>query len=209
MKAEWKKDEKQFYMPKTSPSEIIIPGFKFFTIKGKGNPNESFFGEYIGVLYSLSYAIKMSPKANLTPENYQEYTVYPLEGIWDISEEAKAKKISQFDKNDLVFNLMIRQPDFVTNDFAHEIIERTKKKKPHVLLDNVIFTNIEEGRCVQMMHFGSYNDEPASFEIMNNYCEKNRLSRDTKQHREIYLSDARRVAPEKLKTVLRIKVSKK
>ena len=209
MKNDWKKDEKQFYLPKTSPAEIIIPGFNFFSIKGKGNPNDDFFGEYIGVLYSLSYGIKMSPKANIAPPNYSDYAVYPLEGTWDISEEAKAKNIAQFDKNELVFDLMIRQPDFVTIDFAQEIIERTKRKKPHVLLDKVIFTNIEEGRCIQMLHLGSYDDEPGSFEIMNRFCENNGLIRDSRQHREIYLSDARRVAPGKLKTILRIKVCEK
>jgi hypothetical protein len=206
MKSDWKKDEKKYYLPKTTPTEIVVPAFNFFSLKGKGNPNDDFFGEYISVLYSLSYAIKMYPKSNPKPECFVDYSVYPLEGIWDISEEAKAKNISQFDKNDLVFDLMIRQPDFVTNEFALEIIEKTKKKKPHALLEKVVFSNIEEGKCLQMMHFGSYDSEPASFDIMSKYCEANSLTRETKQHREIYLSDARRVAPEKLKTVLRIKL---
>jgi hypothetical protein len=206
MAHEWKKAEKKYYLPGTKPEMIKIPSFNFFSIEGMGNPNDEFFAEYIGVLYSLSYAIKMSPKKGLVPKGYFEYVVYPLEGIWDISEEAKLKPISQFDKNTLVFNLMIRQPEFVTNNFALEIIEKTKKTKPHELLEKVKFVSIEEKECVQMLHVGSYDDEPASFKKMEEYCEENNFSRESKRHREIYLSDARRVAPEKLKTVLRFKI---
>jgi hypothetical protein len=209
MKLDWKKDDKQFYLPKTIPIEIKIPALKFFSIEGSGNPNDDFFAEYIGVLYSLSYVIKMSPKASFAPKDYVEYTVYPLEGIWDLKEEAKTKTMTHLDKNDLVFNLMIRQPDFVTKDYANDIIERTKKKKPNKLLDEVTFGIIEDGRCLQMMHLGSYDNEPASFQIMQDFCDNNGLIRESKQHREIYLSDVRRVAPEKLKTVLRFKVGDK
>ncbi|RLD31979.1 MAG: hypothetical protein DRI73_07790, partial [Bacteroidetes bacterium] len=131
MKHEWRKKEKEIYIPKNKPALITVPSYKFFMIEGKGNPNDDFFAEYIGVLYSLSYAVKMSPKKGYSPKDYFEYTVYPLEGVWDISEEAKKNKSDHLDKNTLVFNLMIRQPDFVTTDFALDIIERTKKKKPH------------------------------------------------------------------------------
>ncbi|MEI7594161.1 MAG: GyrI-like domain-containing protein [Bacteroidota bacterium] len=206
MKHEWKKNEKQFYLPKDKPETIVIPKFQYFSIQGKGNPNDDFFAEYIGVLYSLAYAVKMSPKQGFAPSNYFEYTVYPLEGVWDISEEAKAKPIQEFDKNTLVFNLMIRQPDFVTADFANEIIEKTKKKKPHELLDKVKFECIEEGTCVQMLHNGSYDNEPASFKAMEEYAKTQKLTRISHIHREIYLSDARKVTPEKLKTVLRFQV---
>jgi hypothetical protein len=209
MKLDWKKDDKQFYLPKSTPVEIKIPAFKFFSIKGSGNPNDDFFGEYIRVLYSLSYAIKMSPKASIAPQDYVEYTVYPLEGIWDLKEEAKTKPMPHFDKNDLVFELMIRQPDFVTKEYALDIVERTRRKKPHKLLDEVTFTIIEDGRSLQMMHSGSYDNEPVSFRIMHEFCENNGLIRESKQHREIYLSDVRKVAPEKLRTVLRFKVADK
>lgn len=209
MKHEWRKKEKNIYIPKNKPEFITPPSFKFFMVKGKGNPNDDFFGEYIGVLYSLSYAIRMSPKAGIAPQNYFEYTVYPLEGVWDISDEAKMKYTGQLDKNALIFNLMIRQPDFVTNEFAQEITERTKKKKPHKLLEKVKFKAIDEGECVQMMHLGSYDNEPESFKQMEKFCKENNLIRKSKQHREIYLSDVRKVKSEKLKTVLRFKVKNK
>jgi hypothetical protein len=206
MKHDWKKNDKQFYLPKNKPETIIVPKFNFFTIEGKGNPNDEFFAEYIGVLYSLSYAIKMSPKQGFSPENYQEYTVFPLEGVWDIDEEAKKNYTGTLDKNALIFKLMMRQPDFVTPEFALEAIARTKKKKPHPLLDNVKFEAIEDGLCVQVLHEGSYDNEPASFLKMKEFAEANHLKRISMLHREIYLSDARKVAAEKLKTVLRFKV---
>ena len=151
----------------------------------------------------------MSPKSSSAPKDYVEYTVYPLEGIWDLTEEAKTKPMTQVDKNDLVFNLMIRQPDFVSEEYARSIIEKTKKKKPHKLLDEVIFSMIEDGRSLQMMHLGSFDNEPESFRIMEDFCDKNGLIRESKQHREIYLSNVKKVAQEKLRTVLRFKVGDK
>lgn len=206
MKHEWRKKEKLFYLPKTKPELIDIPSFNYFAIKGKGNPNDDFFAEYIGVLYSVSYAVKMSPKSGFNIKDYFDYTVYPLEGVWDISEEEKQKGNKQLNKDELIFNLMIRQPGFVSKEVAEEIIERTKKKKPHKLLDEIEFVNICDGKSVQMMHLGSYDDEPASFKMMEDFCDNNGLFRESKQHREIYLSDARKVEAAKLKTVLRFKV---
>lgn len=206
MKHEWRKHEKNFYVPKAKPELVNVPAFNYFTIEGAGNPNDEFFAEYIGVLYSLSYAVRMSPKSGIAPSDYFEYTVYPLEGVWDINEEAKKNYTGELNKDDLVFNLMIRQPGFVTKEFAQEIIEITKKKKPHELLGKVKFSTIEDGKCVQMMHLGSYDSEPVSFKLMEEYCNENNLVRKTKKHREVYLSDVRKVAKEKLKTVLRFKV---
>jgi hypothetical protein len=206
VKQEWKKNEKHFYLPKEKPEIIAVPRFKFFSIKGKGNPNDEFFGEYIGVLYSLAYGVKMSPKQGIAPAGYMEYTVYPLEGVWDIDEEAKLNYSGTLDKNTLVFNLMIRQPDFVTDEFANEIIARVKKKKPHELLEKAKFEIMEEGNCIQMLHSGSYDTEPASFKKMDLFAAEMNLKRSSHTHREIYLSDARNVDPEKLKTVLRFKV---
>jgi hypothetical protein len=209
MKHEWKKNEKQFYLPKNKPELITIPKFKFYTIEGKGNPNDDFFSEYIGVLYSLSYGVKMSPKKGIEPKGYFDYTVYPLEGVWDISEEARKSFNGTINKNDLVFKLMIRQPDFVDNDFALQILEHTKKKKPHDLLEKVKFEEIIEGNCIQMLHLGSYDNEPESFRIMEKFAENDNYKRKTMTHREIYLSDARKVSPDKLKTVLRFSIEKK
>jgi len=145
MKHEWKSAEKQFYVPKEKPEVITIPAFNFFTIEGKGNPNDDFFAEYIGVLYSLSYAIKMSPKKGLAPKDYYDYAVYPLEGVWDLTEEAQKAYNGSFDKNDLVFKLMIRQPDFVNKEFAMQMMEITRKSKPGLLLQQVKFEEISEG----------------------------------------------------------------
>lgn len=209
MKHEWRKKEKDFYLPKNKPINIRIPEFKFFTIDGKGNPNSEIFPKYIEVLYSLSYAVKMSYKKGIEPKGYFDYTVYPLEGIWDISEEVKKSFNGKIDKNELIFKLMIRQPDFVDEQFASFIMEETKKKKPHEFLDNVHFEKIIDGNSVQMMHLGSYDNEPKSFKIMEDFAEANNLKRLSKIHKEIYLTDARKVAPEKYKTVLRFKVDKK
>ena len=203
MKHEWKKADKALYLPPNQPQTISVPELSFFTIEGHGNPNDDFFTEYVGVLYSLAYAIKMSPKQNLAPADYFEYTVYPLEGIWWTDQPIDQKPL---DKNRLSFKLMIRQPTFASKDFADEIIDRTKKKKPHDLLDKVKFETITEGLCVQMLHLGSYDDEPASFALMEQYAAAQNLRRVSLEHREIYLSDARKVAADKLKTVLRFQV---
>lgn len=208
-KQEWKKDEKQFYVPKNKPEIIHIPRFKFFTIEGKGNPNDDFFGDYIATLYSLAYAVKMSQKKGIEPKGYFEYTVYPLEGIWDLQDEAKKNFTGTINKNDLQFKLMIRQPEFVDEQFALHMLELTKKKKPNPLLHIVQFEEITDGDCVQMMHLGSYDNEKTSFIAMEQFADSQNYKRIEMTHREIYLSDARKVSPDKLKTVLRFKAAKK
>lgn len=208
MKHEWEKAEKQFYLPANKPELATIPAFNFYTIEGAGNPNDKNFAEYIKVLYSLSYAILMSPKKGVAPDGYFGYTVYPLEGMWDFTEEARRTYCGTFDKNDLVFKLMIRQPAFVDTSFAFKILEFTKKVKPHELLETVKFEEITEGNCIQMLHLGSYDSEPASFRQMEQFAEQMNFKRLAKTHREIYLSDARKTSTDKLKTVLRFGVEK-
>ncbi len=205
MKKEWRKHEKQLYLPKDKPVIIEVPKFNFFTIKGKGNPNNDFFAEYIGVLYSISYAVRLSYKWDNPPLGYYDYTVYPLEGVWDIADKSINEK-GIINKNNLVFEIMIRQPEFVTEDLARTIIEKTKKKKPHKLLDEIELKSIEEGKCVQMLHKGSYDNESKSFDMMGTFCKENNLKRISMKHREIYLNDARKTETEKLKTVLRFSV---
>ncbi|WP_160692514.1 GyrI-like domain-containing protein [Clostridium sp. C2-6-12] len=207
MKFEWKKQAKELYMPKEKVQLLTVPEFNFFMIKGKGNPNHEQFSEAIGVLYSLSYAVKMMPKSGITPEGYFEYTVFPLEGIWDMSE--KGRQEATIDKNEFIYTIMIRQPDFVTKEIAEKAIEIVKKKKPHPLLEEVIFDKIEDGLCIQILHVGSYDDEPGSFAIMKKYCEENNLKRVFKNHREIYITDARKTEKNKLKTILRYRVKPK
>lgn len=204
-KHEWRKKEKDLYIPKNKPIEIEIPPLKYFTIEGEGNPNDEGFSKYIEALYALSYGIKMSPKRDDAPEGFYDYTVYPLEGFWDISKEAKLES-RVFNKDDLVFKIMIRQPDFVTEEYALEIISYVINKKKLPLLKKVKFETIEEGSCVQILHVGPYEDEPASFEKIELYCRENNLERKFKTHKEIYLSDFRRVSKDKLKTVLRVQI---
>ena len=206
MKYEWKKNDKNMYLPKNIPALINVPSLPFFTISGKGNPNDKEFIDAVGVLYSLAYTIKMLPKKGVKVDNYYDYTVFPLEGVWDLSEEGRQKEY--LDKNELVYTIMIRQPDFVTLEFANEIIEIVKNKKPNSLLDHVKFEKIEEGPCVQMLHLGSYDNESSTFEVMQQYCNQNNLKRISLTHREIYISDPRKVEASKLKTVLRFKVEK-
>lgn len=207
MKFEWKKHAKELYMPKEKVELLSFPEFKFFMIKGKGNPNDEQFSEGIGVLYSLSYAVKMMPKSGVTPEGYFEYTVFPLEGIWDMTE--KGKQEDTINKNEFVYTIMIRQPDFVTKEIAEKAIEIVKKKKPHPLLEDVIFDTMEDGLCVQMLHVGYYDDEPHSFQLMKKYCEENNLERASHNHREIYITDARKTEKDNLKTVLRYKINRR
>ena len=206
MKYEWKKQDKTLYLPKELPETISVPAMKFFTLNGVGNPNSEKFGEEIGILYSLSYAVKMLPKKNILPQGYFEYTVFPLEGVWDLMDSAKMSDV--LDKDSLMYTIMIRQPDFVTDEIAEMVIEKTKDKKPNELYDKVEFETIEEGLCVQMLHKGSYDSEPESFARMERYCAENKLQRISKRHREIYLTDARKTAAEKQKTVLRFNVAR-
>ncbi len=207
MKYEWRKKEKSIYLPKNKPELINIPTYQFLTLSGKGNPNSDFFSEYIGVLYSVAYAVKMNiKKVKNPPDGYQDWTVYPLEGVWDISEEAKLNADGTINKDDLVFDLMIRQPNFISPDFFNKMIDLTKTKKPHSLLDKVKFQKITEGKCIQMLHIGSYDDEPESFLQMEKLVSDLNLKRESKAHREIYLSDFTKVPVDKLKTVLRFQV---
>ncbi|MEM7298667.1 MAG: GyrI-like domain-containing protein [Bacteroidota bacterium] len=206
-KHEWRKKEKHFYQPKAKPEVVTVPAFKFVTISGEGNPNSPQFSECIGALYAVSYAIKMTlKKAEEKPAGYCDWTVYPLEGVWDLNEEAKQKYDGTFNKDDLVFKIMIRQPDFIEEAFFIKMLALAKAKKPNPYLGKVKFEGMEDGRCIQMLHIGSYDDEPASFQQMEEFAASEGLERLSKTHREIYLSDFRKVAPEKLKTILRFKI---
>ena len=206
-KYEWKKKEKNLYLPKAKPEIIDIPSFKFFTLEGKGNPNDEFFADYVGALYSLSYGVKMSYKKGIEPKGFYDYIVYHLEGVWDLTEKGREDYKKGFiNKEELLFKLMIRQPDFVDEAYAKFIVEEAKKNKPNALLNDVKFEEIEEGKVVQMLHVGSYDSEVESFKIMEEFVKESGFERAEKLHKEIYLSDARKVEAEKLKTILRFKV---
>ena len=206
-KHEWRKKEKKTYLPKSKPEVINVPAYQYLTIEGEGNPNSELFSGCVAVLYALSYAIKMTPKKmENPPKGYFDYTVYPLEGVWDINEKAKKTFNGKVNKDDFVYKLMIRQPDFVKENFFTQMLELVKVKKPHTLLDKVKFEKIKDGKSIQMLHIGSFDTEPESFKIMETFAGNENLKRISKVHREIYLTDFRKVPEDKLKTVLRFKV---
>lgn len=201
-KIDYKKDYKRFYVPRTEPEVLEVPVMPFITVSGSGDPNGEDFSRAIEALYSLSYAVKMSYKRDDAPAGYYAYTVFPLEGVWDLVDYDKPAT----DKNNLKYTIMIRQPDFLTEQGFAGFLERTKRKKANPFLERARFERLEEGWSCQMMHVGSFDDEPASFARMEAYCEANGYVRASKLHREIYLSDPRKTEPSKLRTVLRFSV---
>lgn len=203
MKYEWRKQEKQFYLPKDKPMLIDIPKANYLCIQGKGNPNKEDFSNRVAVLYKLSYTIKMLPKKGFIPKDYYDYTVYPLEGLWDLSD--KGKQSQQFNKDELLYTIMIKQPDFVNKEVLAKALDLINITS-NALFKDVYLKEIEDGLSVQMLHIGSYDDESISFQHMNTFIKENHLQRKTQVHREIYLSDTRKVKQEKLKTVLRYMV---
>lgn len=211
-KYEWRKQEKPLYLPKDKPEIVTVPEFQFLTVSGEGNPNGELFSECVNALYSLSYAMKMTlKKLSPPPKGYCDYTVYPLEGIWDINEQAKQNFTGEINKDDLVYTLMIRQPEFVDANFVEQMRalvseKNIKKKEINAKLPEVKFESLSEGKCVQMLHLGPFETESETFAQMEQFASEQGLTRLSKIHREIYLSDPRKVAPEKLKTVLRFSV---
>jgi len=176
---------------------IEVPAFSYFTIHGIGNPNSNAFGEYVSALYSASYAIKMSPKKKCAPKDYAEYAVYPLEGVWDLTEDGKQNYNGSLDKEKLSFTLMIRQPKFVDEIYAQSIIEKMRQKNTDILLGEIKFEKFEEGKCIQMLHIGSFDEERKSFEAMEAFAEHLSLKRAGHTHKEIYLSNPERVSKDK------------
>jgi len=201
---DYKKDFKDLYLPKNSPMIIEVPSFRFLQIAGQGDPNGEDFALATAALYSLSYAVKMSYKSNQVPVDYYEYTVFPLEGVWDLVDKTRAAT----DKANLAYEIMIRQPDFLDEVLLERFITETRRKKPNRYLDTVELTTIKDGLSCQMLHLGSYEDEPANFMRMLQFCENLGYQRSSLKHREIYLSDPRKTEVTKLKTVLRFPVVK-
>ena len=210
MAFDYKKEYKEFYIPKNKPSIVEIPKMNYIAVRGKGNPNDE-EGEYkktIGLLYGIAFTIKMSYKGTHKIDGYFEYVVPPLEGFW--WQDGRVG-IDYNQKEELNFISIIRLPDFVTKkDFDWAIEEATKKKKQD--FSKVEFLTYDEGICVQCMHVGSYDNEPATVELMHNYMEENGYIldiTDKKFHHEIYLSDPRKCNENKLKTVIRHPIKKK
>lgn len=206
MKLNWRREERTYYLPGPTPELIQIPTYKFFTISGSGNPNSEPFSQRVEALYAAAYGVRMSARQGVAPDGFFEYTVYPLEGVWDLREEARPNSDGTLDKDALIYTLMIRQPDFLTTSAAQTILDHVRRKKPLALLASVQFQEIEEGLCLQMLHEGSYDTEPKSFSRMESWVREHSLKRVGHHHREIYLTDARKMSPEQYRTVLRFPV---
>ena len=204
MAFDFKKEYKEFYMPPKKPSIVTVPKMNYIAVRGQGDPNpeESEYKQAIGLLYGIAFTIKMSKMGSHKIDGYFDYVVPPLEGFWW---QEGVIGVDYSRKDDFNWISVIRLPDFVTReDFEWAVEEATKKKKAD--FSKVEFFTYDEGLCVQCMHIGPYDDEPATVELMHKYMEEQGYKldiTDERMHHEIYLSDARKVAPEKLKTVIR------
>lgn len=204
MAFDYKKEYKEFYLPKAKPEIVTVPEMNYIAVRGAGDPNAE-GGAYkasIGLLYAMAFTIKMSKRSDHRIDGYFDYVVPPLEGFW------QQEGVDGFDnarKEDFQWVSVIRLPDFVKKeDFDWAVTEATKKKKQD--FSAVEFLTVNEGRCVQIMHIGPYDDEPKSVALMDAFIQAQGYENDfshTRLHHEIYLSDARKVAPEKRKTVIR------
>ena len=210
MPFDFKKEFKEFYMPKNKPEIVNIPKMNYIAVRGKGNPNDE-GGEYqkaVGVLYAVAYTLKMSYKTDYKIEGFFEYVVPPLEGFWW---QEGVEGIDYNSKSTFNWISVIRLPDFVTEkDFEWAAETAAKKKK--IDCSSAEFFTVEEGLCVQIMHNGPFDDEPATVAIMDDYIKQNGYVNDINEkrlHHEIYMSDARKVAPEKWKTVIRHPIKKR
>lgn len=196
---------KRLYFPKTAQI-IDVPPLKFAMIDGEGDPNTSErFQEAVGALYAVSYGIKMLPKKGTVPEGYFEYKVSALEGLWDMPE---GEGYDPSRKHLLRWTLMIMQPPFVTTELFTDVQAMQLAKKKEAAIGEVRFETLTEGLCCQMLHTGPFDDEPATFAKMQEYVDAQGYTRTKLGHHEIYMSDFRRTAPEKLKTVLRFGVER-
>lgn len=209
MAFDFKKEYREFYMPKNKPAIVDVPSANYIAVRGRGDPNEE-GGEYkqaISVLYSVAYTLKMSYKTEHKIEGFFEYVVPPLEGFWW---QEGISGVDYSDKAGFNWVSLIRVPEFITRaDFDWAVETAAKKKKIDCSRAELI--TIEEGLCVQILHTGAYDDEPATVALMDEYLEKNGYVNDfsdTRLHHEIYLSDPRKTAPEKRKTVIRHPIKK-
>ena len=204
MAFDFKKEYKEFYMPKSKPEIVTVPKANYIAVRGKGNPNDEggAYQQAVGILYAVAYTLKMSYKTDYRIEGFFDYVVPPLEGFWW---QDGVGGINYSDKSTFNWISVIRLPDFVTQkDFDWATGEAEKKK--HLDCSKAEFLTIDEGLCVQIMHIGPFDDEPATVSMMNAYLLENGYENDfsgSRLHHEIYLSDARKVAPEKWKTVIR------
>ena len=204
MAFDFKKEYKEFYMPKNKPEIVTVPQAKYIAVRGKGNPNEidGAYQKAISILYAVAYTLKMSYKTEHKIEGFFEYVVPPLEGFWW---QDNVDGIDYADKAAFNWISVIRLPEFITKkDFEWAVETASEKKK--LDCSSAEFLTVDEGLCVQIMHIGAFDDEPQTVTLMDEYIAQNGYENDiteSRLHHEIYLSDARKVAPEKWKTVIR------
>lgn len=209
MPFDYKKEYKEFYLPKNKPELVTVPPMNFVAVRGRGDPNRE-DGEYkraMGLLYGVAFTIKMSPKSAHRIDGYFEYVVPPLEGLWWMP---GTPGIDYTRKADFQWVSMIRLPEFVTREEFDWAVEEASRKKGEDYSQAEFFT-YDEGLCVQCMHLGPYDSEPATIALMDRFAAEQGCAldlSDTRRHHEIYLSDARRCAPERLKTVIRHPVTR-
>ena len=205
MPFDFKKEYKEFYMPKQVPAVITVPSMNYIAVSGTGNPNDE-AGEYkeaVGLLYAVAYTLKMSEKSGYEMKGFFNYVVPPLEGLW--WQQGSDEKIDYSRKDDFSWISMMRIPDFVSPDDV-EWAKQTATKKKGLDCSKVEFMNLDEGLCVQIMHVGSYDSEPETVRLMDDYLEAEGFKKDindVRRHHEIYLSDPRKAEPSKMKTVIR------
>lgn len=209
MAFDFKKEYKEFYMPKRKPEIVTVPTANYIAVRGKGDPNEEngAYKQAIGVLYAVAYTLRMSYKSDYKIKGFFEYVVPPLEGFWW---QDGIKGVDYSNKSTFNWISVIRLPDFVTEEDFKWAVETASKKK-ELNCSSAEYLTIEEGLCVQIMHLGAFDDEPASVALMDAFLAENGYENDItdiRRHHEIYLSDARKVAPEKLKTVIRHPIKK-
>ena len=206
MAFDFKKEYKEFYLPPVTPTLVDVPPANYIAVRGIGNPNDegSEYKDSIGLLYGIAFTIKMSKKGGRQIEGYFDYVVPPLEGLW----RSENGEVNYAHKEAFHFISMIRLPEFVSRaDFDWAVAEATRKKKTD--FSKVEFFHYEEGRCVQCMHIGPFDSEPITIGKMKAFAEQQGLSiaiDDVRRHHEIYLSDPRKTAADKLKTVIRYPV---
>ncbi|MBQ6661975.1 MAG: GyrI-like domain-containing protein [Firmicutes bacterium] len=208
MAFDFKKEYKEFYLPPAKPSLVTVPPMNYLAVRGQGDPNEEdgAYKQAIGLLYGIAFTIKMSKKGDHQIDGYFDYVVPPLEGFWW---QEGLDGVDYAHKENFQWIAVIRLPDFVTKtDFRWALAEAERKKKQD--FSQVGFWTYDEGLCVQCLHVGPYDAEPATVAAMHDYAEQQGYVPDfsTRFHHEIYLSDARKVAPEKLRTVVRHPVRK-
>lgn len=204
-KYEWKKSEKEIYPTRMKPIISQLPAQTFITISGAGNPNEKAFGEKVSGLYTLAYTIKMAPKKGIVFPGAFDYAVYPLEGFWSLKDPLLD---SPLDKSKLTYKIMLKQPEFVTPEVFEEALKLSQKKLSTALQNQLHLETIEEGIVGQILHKGSFDSEPESFEKLANFLEGQGYQRTSKEHKEIYLNDFNKTAVENLKTILRVSIEK-